>query len=82
MSNAIAAKMPMTPDKVTHGDLPGGGSYALAFGIPVVGMVLAIVTWARGHVGPGLALISTAMFGAVVWTLVLVALAISQGASS
>lgn len=60
------------PDKVTHGDIPGGGQYVWAAVIPIVGVILAILAWARGHVGPGLALMATSWTSAFLFWLPLV----------
>ena len=44
---------------------PGAWSYVVAVLVPFVGVILAVVAWARGHVGPGFALMATSM---IAWT--------------
>jgi hypothetical protein len=59
-------------------ETPGAGSYIVAVLFPVVGVVLAIIQFARGNVGPGLALLVTSGLSAVVWSIVLFGAAVDQ----
>lgn len=56
------ARLPVKPG----GDTPDYGSYVLAALLPIVGVVLAIVQFARGNIGPGFAVLLTSLVGGVI----------------
>lgn len=43
----------------------------VGFLLPIVGVILTIILWARGHGAHGAAVLLTSMLGFVVWSLVL-----------
>jgi hypothetical protein len=53
-----------------HGP-PGAASYVLAVAFPIVGVILAIVAFARSHVGPGFALLLTSGVAFFAWLVIL-----------
>jgi hypothetical protein len=59
----------------------GVGSYIAAVLLPIVGVILAIVQFSRGNVGPGLALLLTSIVSFFIWTMILISAAASDYSS-
>ena len=56
----------------------GAGSYIAAVLLPIVGVILAIIQFARGNTGPGAALLLTSVVAFGIWFLIFVGAAISD----
>ncbi len=54
---------------------PGWGSYVLAILFPIVGVILAIIQYARGNAGPATALLLTSIVAFFVWFTILASVA-------
>ena len=70
-----AATAQMQAATVTRGRA-GVGSYLLAIFLPIGGVIAAIVQFARGHVGPGIAVLLTSVVAFAVWTTILFSVAV------
>lgn len=46
--------------------------YAVAGIVPPIGVILAIIAWAKNEVGPGLALMATSWLCGYLWLLLLI----------
>jgi Protein of unknown function (DUF2510) len=60
------------------GAKPGVGSYIVAVLLPIVGVILAIVQFARGNGGQGAAVLLTSIVAFVIWFAVLAGMAASE----
>jgi hypothetical protein len=63
----------LTRTETESGD-PGAGSYIATVLFPLVGVILAIVAFGRGKVGPGFALLLTSVVSWGVWAMLLLAM--------
>jgi hypothetical protein len=51
----------------------GGGSYVAAVLLPIVGVVLAVIQFARSNIGHGFGLLTASFVSGIVWALLLAA---------
>jgi Protein of unknown function (DUF2510) len=56
----------------------GVGSYIAAVLLPIVGVIIAIVQFARGNTGSGMAVLLTSLVAGFIWASVLVGMAASD----
>jgi hypothetical protein len=72
---------PPTPKEAQPLDQPGKATwvgYLMAILFPVVGVIGAIIQFARGNVGPGMALLVLSALSFVVWFAVLASVAVND----
>lgn len=63
----------LTAVEAESGD-PGVGSYIVTVLVPIVGVILSIIAFGRGKVGPGFALLLTSVVSWGVWAMLLLAM--------
>jgi hypothetical protein len=57
----MEAQAPAQAPQTTDSGSPWAGSYVVAVLLPIVGVILAIIQFARGNSGPGAALLLTSI---------------------